>query len=110
MCISDWLRRTFSAFCQYLFTKIYILLIKIVTGSFLIPVTILRFLSLMALPYQGAFEPVFYTDQFVRLALTVTLLFPLRVQVNRVKSHGELSWLSISSALLPLISSMLIRL
>ena len=52
MCISDWLRLTFSAFCQYLFAKIYILFIKIVTGSFLIPVTILRFLSLMALPVQ----------------------------------------------------------
>lgn len=49
MCISDWLRRTFSAFCQYLFAKIYILFMKIVTGSFLIPVTILLFLSLMAL-------------------------------------------------------------
>ena len=53
MCISDWLRRTFSAFCQYLFAKIYILFIKIVTGSFLIPVTILLFLSLMALPLWG---------------------------------------------------------
>ncbi len=55
MCISDWLRRTFSAFCQYLFTKIYILFIKIVTGSFLILVTILLFLSLMALPVMVLF-------------------------------------------------------
>ena len=52
MCISDWLRRTFSAFCQYLFAKIYIIFIKIVAGSFLIPVTILFFLSLMTLPFK----------------------------------------------------------
>lgn len=49
MCISDWLRRTFSAFRQYLYAIIYIIFIKIVTGS-LFPVTILLFLSLMTLP------------------------------------------------------------
>ena len=53
MCISDWLRRTFLAFCQYLFAKIYIIFIKIVTGSFLIPVTIFRFLSLMTLAFRS---------------------------------------------------------
>ena len=55
MCISDWLRRTFLAFCQYLFAKIYIISIKIVTGSFSHPVTILLFLSLMTLGYGRCF-------------------------------------------------------
>ena len=66
--ISDWLRRTFSAFCQYLFAKIYIIFIKIVTGSFLIPVTILFFLSLMTLPFWYNFF-VKFTD-FANLSIS----------------------------------------
>ena len=54
MCISDWLRRTFLAFCQYLHAIIYIIFIKIVTGS-LFPVTILLFLSLMAFGFMPSF-------------------------------------------------------
>lgn len=54
MCISNWLRRTFLSFCQYLFAKIYIIFTKIVTGPSIDPVTILGCFSLMALPYAQA--------------------------------------------------------
>ena len=52
MCISDWLRRTFSAFCQYLFVKIYNISIKNSHKIFYDHVTILLFLSLMTLLYE----------------------------------------------------------
>lgn len=67
MCISDWLRRTFSAFRQYLYAIIYIIFIKIVTGS-LFPVTILLFLSLMTLAImRGLLERVEAAGYFVGL-------------------------------------------
>lgn len=46
MCISNWLHHTF---CQYLFKKIYDIFTKTVARSFLVPATVLLFLSLMTL-------------------------------------------------------------